>query len=317
MTADNARTMGGEIGQFAPFEIDIPATSANLGSGFDSFGLALTLGDTLEVRPSADGLVHVDVHGSGAGSVPTNHRNLVARIAADVMRKYSAKLPGINIVAHNNIPHSRGLGSSASAAVAGISIAKQLLAQCGIQLDTADEFRLATEVEGHPDNVAPAIFGGVTLSWLEDGKPFSTQIPVACPITVTVGIPDFRASTQAARKAQPSMVPLQDAVFNLSRAALLVATLATDGSQLFAATADRLHQQYRAGVMPEAAKLVNQLRERGHAAAISGAGPTVIVISADGGSNAQADMTEMAGATWRVETMTVAANGAIIRELQG
>lgn len=305
-----------ELSEFAPFSVTIPATSANLGSGFDSFGLALGLSDQVIVHPSADGQVHVDVHGEGAGTVPTDGNNLVARIAANVMHRHGKELPGLRLTAHNNIPHSRGLGSSASAAVAGILIAKQLLAQDGVELTTAEIFQVATEVEGHPDNVAPAIYGGVTLSWITDGVARTTELPLGKPVSVTVGVPNYRASTKQARKAQPVSVPLTDAVFNLSRAGLLVATLATDAAELFEATDDRLHQQYRAPVMPQSAQVVARLREQGHAAAISGAGPSVVVLSADDGDSARAALSAIVDSAWRVETMPVVTKGARIEGLQ-
>lgn len=258
--------------------VRVPATSANLGPGFDSLGLALSLQSDLEVEVLETPGVTVEIDGIGAGEVAGDETNLIAASLIRVLTAKGFDTPGMHLRAVNRIPHGRGMGSSGSAIVAGVLAAKGLLAGAADVTD-AELLAFATELEGHPDNVAPALFGGLTIAWTGDSGPRHKQLDVHDDVQLLVAVPGEQLSTAKARALQPETVPHGDAVFNLSRAALLVAALTGSPDLLFDATEDRLHQQYRAPAMPASAALVARLREAGHAAVISGAGPSVLVMS--------------------------------------
>jgi homoserine kinase len=259
--------------------VRVPATSANLGPGFDTLGLALALYDELQVTATESG-VYVDVHGVGEGEVPTDETNLVVRSIRHAFDHYSIPMPGLQLVAKNSIPHGRGLGSSGAAIVSGIMAAKGLL-EGVVELDSNDLLTLATELEGHPDNVAPAIFGGLTIAWMTPDGPRAKKLIVHRGVSPVVLVPAATMSTALARSLQPESVPHADAVFNLSRSALLIAALIQSPELLPEATEDRLHQDYRASAMPETSELIQVLRANGHAAVVSGAGPSILVLSSD------------------------------------
>lgn len=264
--------------------VRVPATSANLGPGFDTLGIALAYADELVVSTRAEPGALVRVTGVGEGEVPGDATNLVVRAVAHVYDRLGRTVPGLEIHAHNRIPHGRGMGSSGSAIVAGVMIAAGLLGE-----DPADPLHLsdeqllgfATDLEGHPDNVAPALFGGLTIAWTSDAGPRFKRLMVHRGISPLVLVPDFRMSTELARSLQPEQVPHEDAVFNVSRSALLVAALTQSPELLFEATEDRLHQDYRGEAMPATRDLIRELREAGHAAVVSGAGPSILVLAAD------------------------------------
>ena len=260
--------------------VKVPATSANLGPGFDTLGMALSFYDELEVEVVAGDEIFVEVHGEGAGEVPTDGSNLVAKTIAFVFEKYNQKLPGLKLTAHNNIPHGRGMGSSGAAVVSGIMAAKGLLEGI-VEIDSNDLLDIATELEGHPDNVAPALFGGLTIAWEDEGGPHHKKLFVHRGVSPLELVPSFKMSTALARSLQPDSVPHDDAVFNVSRSALLIAALTQSPELLLAATEDRLHQDYRAEAMPETDKLIREMRANGHAAVVSGAGPSVLVLASD------------------------------------
>jgi len=260
--------------------VRVPATSANLGPGFDTLGLALSVYDQLTVTALPADRLEIEVTGTGADEIARDESNLVARSIWYVYDQLGISSPGLRIVAHNEIPHGRGLGSSGSAVVSGILAAKGLL-EGEAELSDADLLRLATELEGHPDNVAPALFGGLTIAWVDKGMPQHKKLLVHRGVSPLVFVPSFAMSTAVARGLQPDQVPREDAVFNVSRSALLIAALTQSPELLLAATDDKLHQTYRAGAMPETHKLVVALREAGFAAVVSGAGPSVLVM-ADG-----------------------------------
>ena len=260
--------------------VKVPATSANLGPGFDTLGMALSYYDELEVEAVAGSGAVVEVHGEGVGEVPTDASNLVVRSIAYVFEQVGVALPGLKLKAHNVIPHGRGMGSSGAAVVSGIVAAKGLLE--GIVDFTPERLlQLATDLEGHPDNVAPALFGGLTIAWEDAKGPHHKKLIVHRGVSPLELVPNFKMSTATARALQPESVPHEDAVFNVSRSALLVAALTQSPELLMAATEDRLHQDYRAEAMPEAGKVIELMRANNHAAVVSGAGPSVLVLASD------------------------------------
>ena len=260
--------------------VKVPATSANLGPGFDTLGMALSFYDELEVEAVAGTGAVVEVIGEGAGEVPTDESNLVVKSIAYVFEQAGVPLPGLKLRAHNIIPHGRGMGSSGAAVVSGIVAAKGLLE--GVVDFTPERLlQLATDLEGHPDNVAPALFGGLTIAWEDAKGPHHKKLIVHRGVSPLELVPNFKMSTATARALQPESVPHEDAVFNVSRSALLVAALTQSPELLMAATEDRLHQDYRAEAMPEAGKVIALMRANNHAAVISGAGPSVLVLASD------------------------------------
>jgi len=260
--------------------VKVPATTANLGPGFDTLGLALSLYDELHVSVRDEPGVYVDVHGVGAGEVPTDASNLVVTAIAHTFNSFGFELPNLNLEAHNVIPHGRGLGSSGAAIVSGIMAAKGLLEGI-VDIDAVGLLRLATEMEGHPDNVAPALFGGLTIAWVTPEGPQHKKLIVHRGVSPLVCVPETTMSTALARSLQPSSVPHEDAIFNVSRSALLIAALIQSPELLLAATEDKLHQSYRASAMPETDSLIQVLRKNGLAAVVSGAGPSLLVLCSD------------------------------------
>ena len=260
--------------------VKVPATSANLGPGFDTLGMALAFYDELEVEAVAESNVIVEVTGEGAGDVATDDNNLVVKCIKFTFDRFGQKMPGLRIKAHNVIPHSRGMGSSGAAVVSGIMAAKGLLEGI-VEISSGDLLDIATEIEGHPDNVAPALFGSLNIAWEDESGPHTKKLFVHRGVSPLELVPSFKMSTEKARSLQPDSVPHEDAVFNVSRSALLVAALTQSPELLLAATEDRLHQSYRAEAMPETSALVQLMREHGHAAVVSGAGPSVLVLASD------------------------------------
>ncbi|AOY56287.1 homoserine kinase [Candidatus Rhodoluna planktonica] len=260
--------------------VRVPATSANLGPGFDTLGMALSFYDELEVEAVAGEGAFVEVIGEGAGEVPTDATNLVVQSIIFTFNRFGQEVPGLRLKAHNIIPHGRGMGSSGAAVVSGIVAAKGLLASV-VEISDQDLLELATEIEGHPDNVAPALFGGLTIAWTDETGPHYKKLFVHRGVALLELVPNHKMSTALARSLQPESVPHEDAVFNVSRSALLIAALTQSPDLLMAATEDRLHQDYRAAAMPETNSLVELMRENGHAAVVSGAGPSVLVLASD------------------------------------
>jgi homoserine kinase len=260
--------------------VRVPATSANLGPGFDTLGIALAYYDELEVTAAKAGTLKIEVHGEGEGEVPLDESHLVVRAIHETFRRAGQKPPGLILKANNKIPHGRGMGSSGAAVVSGIMAAKGLLT--GIA-DVSDKTMLdiATEFENHPDNVAPALFGGMSIAWEDEAGPRTKKLSVHRGVSPLVLVSATKMSTALARSLQPESVPHEDAVFNVSRSALLVAAMVQSPELLFDATEDKLHQSYRATAMPETDSLIRTLRASGHAAVVSGAGPSVLVLASD------------------------------------
>ncbi len=251
----------------------VPASSANLGPGFDAFGLALTLRDELIATEIPSG-VEIEVTGEGADDVPRGPEHLVVRAMEAAFAHAGARPTGIRLTCTNAIPHARGLGSSSAAIVGGLVLGGQLVGQ---PLSDRDLFLLATKLEGHPDNAAAAIHGGFTIAWSEPTGPQLVRLDAQLPVTVLV--PPSPVSTEMARRLLPARVPHADAASNAGRAALLVAALQGRPELLMSATEDLLHQPYRAEAMPQSYELVQELRSVEIPAVISGAGPTVLAFA--------------------------------------
>ncbi|MBB5831091.1 homoserine kinase [Brachybacterium aquaticum] len=268
--------------QHTRVSVRVPATSANLGPGFDTLGLALDLCDDLSVEATTGG-IEIEVEGEGAADVPRGEEHLVVRALRRGLDHAGAPQSGLRLRTVNRIPHGRGLGSSAAAAVAGLLLARGMLSEPDA-LDDEDVLQLATELEGHPDNAAPALLGGPVLSWMQGERaravPLAHGEGVLAPVVL---LPRATLSTHRARGLLPAEVPHGDAVFNASRAALLVHALAGAPELLMEATEDRLHQEQRAPGMPESVELMRVLRQEGHPAVISGAGPSVLVLAGSRG----------------------------------
>lgn len=261
-----------------PVRARVPATSANLGPGFDALGLALALHDDVTARVVSDGY-RVEVCGEGAGELPTDESHLVVRAMRATFEVLGGAPPGVALTCVNRIPQARGLGSSSAAVVAGVLLARGLVTDGAERLDDTAVLRLAAELEGHPDNVAPCLLGGFTIAWTEATGARAVSLRPAAEVAPTVFIPSERGLTTVARSALPQTVPHVDAAWNAGRAALLVHALTSDPSLLLPATEDRLHQDYRAPGMPASAELVRDLRAAGVPAVISGAGPAVLALA--------------------------------------
>lgn len=264
-----------------PVAVSVPATSANLGPGYDSLGLALELRDSL-IGEVTDGGTVVEVTGEGAAELPLDETHLVVRAMQAAFDAMGSQPAGIRLRCDNVVPHARGLGSSSAAIVGGIALARALVAGGTLLLDDAAAFRLAAGLEGHPDNVAPAWYGGFVVSGRrDDGGFWAVPSSVDPRVSAVVFVPPMRVSTQEARLLLPGTVPHADAAANAGRAALLVAALAGRPEHLHLATRDLLHQDYRRPAMPASLDLVESLRGQGTAAVLSGAGPTVLALGAD------------------------------------
>jgi homoserine kinase len=275
--------------------VSVAASSANLGPGFDSMGLALGRYDEIVVETTADGLV-IEVQGEGAGEVSDGQDHLVVRAVRRGLAVLGADATGLIVRCRNTIPHSRGLGSSASAVVGGLAIANGLVAQADLEpLSSAQLIQLSGEFEGHPDNASASILGGAVVSWTEapaapGGTPgyFAAPLRLHPDIRLFPAIPDVRSSTAETRAVLPDRISHTDARFNVSRAALLVLALTERPDLLMAATEDVLHQPQRAASMPDSAEFLQFLRRNGVAAVLSGAGPSVLAFTNGVGLPAEA-----------------------------
>jgi homoserine kinase len=262
-----------------PVTVTVPATAANLGPGYDCLGLALGLRDELvgEVLPQG---LEVVVEGEGADGVPRDASHLVVRAMHAAFDEMGERPAGLQLRCSNRIPHARGLGSSSAAIAGGIALARGLVAGGSLLLDDDAAFRLAARLEGHPDNVAPAWYGGFVISGHDDGDFWAVGSSVDPRVSAVVMVPPYALSTETARGLLPAHVPHADAAADAARAALLVAALAGRPEHLLRATRDLLHQDYRRPAMPETLALVDRLRADGLPAVVSGAGPTVLVLCA-------------------------------------
>lgn len=285
--------------------VRVPATSANLGPGFDTLGLALALHDEIEVAVTGGGL-DVQVQGEGAGVLSRGEGNLVVRAARAAFERLGTTPPGLAVRCTNRIPHGRGMGSSAAAIVAGVSAARALAVDMGRELTEAQAFALAAELEGHPDNVAACLAGGLAVAWGEGVQRRWVRLDPEASLAPVALVPGQELDTGEARGLLPQHVAHGDAALNAGRAALLIAGLTTHPEMLFDATEDRLHQDYRAVAMPGTAALLARLRAAGAPAVVSGAGPSILVLAQ---AQVAGSIGAGAGADWRVFRLDVDREG--------
>ncbi|UQX89853.1 homoserine kinase [Jatrophihabitans telluris] len=263
-----------------PVTVEVPATSANLGPGFDAFGLALDLTDTVTAELVPGGL-EIEAAGEGADAVPVDESHLIIRSMRSTFDRLGGQPAGLRLTSENRIPHGRGLGSSAAAIVAGVLLARALVRGGAEQFDDAEVLALASELEGHPDNVAACLLGGFTIAWTTDGRGRAVRSEPK-GVHPVLFIATESSSTHTARAALPPSVPHPDAAFNAARSALLALALTQGRTELLmSATEDRLHQPYRAAAMPASSALVAELRRAGIPAVISGAGSSVLALVGD------------------------------------
>jgi homoserine kinase len=299
--------------------VRVPATSANLGPGFDALGLALSLHDDVEARVCEPGL-SIEVSGEGADLAKAGEDHLVVRAMRAAFAVTGSQPPGLGLRCVNRIPHGRGLGSSAAAVVAGLVAARALTPPGPDALPDEALLGLATEFEGHPDNVAACLGGGLTIAWTADGRPRMVRLEPDASIRPVICVGPAPVRTEVARRLLPDLVPHREAAANAGRSALLVAALTqppADPGTLLAATRDWLHQDYRAEAMPETAALVGRLRAAGIPAVVSGAGPSVLALLCDpGGSDYRHHLDSLGsivretGIAWHTSSLDVERQGA-------
>lgn len=297
--------------------VRVPASSANLGPGFDSIGLALGVWDECRATVSDEPGVRISVTGSGAGEVPLDESHLVYRTMVHTWSVLGAEAPaGLELTCHNGVPHGRGMGSSATAIVTGIIAAQSIWdIHCGrdAPLDLAVANDIAAALEGHPDNSSASVYGGLTLSWTDDTDEERTRTvraPLHPDVDVVVFVPAIQLSTAKARSVLPTQVRLGDAARNSARAALLIHALGHDPSLLRPATREWLHQEPRRPAYPSSMALVDRVRAAGHAAVISGAGPSVLVLTT---RQAMHEVRGLADDAWSVLTPGIPHGGAVVR----
>ena len=296
-----------------PIQVQVPATSANLGPGFDSFGLALGMHDRYVAQILDDAGLDIDVTGEGADELPRTDKNLLVKAMYKGFDFLGGKPKGVAVRALNVIPHGRGLGSSASAIVAGLSLARALVLTGSDKMSDEKLLQIATEMEGHPDNVAAALYGNAVVAWTEDqhGKEVAQAISLSVDtrIRAIAFIPATAVATSKARKMLPETIPHRDAARNSANSALLVHALTLRPDLRYRATEDFLHQSYRAEAMPASFALLTKLRAAGVAAFISGAGPTVLALH----TGTEADVAELiraAGSKFEAKSLEISRTGA-------
>jgi homoserine kinase len=315
----------------AAVSVRVPATSANLGPGFDCLGLALDLWNEATFREAGEG-IRLQIQGEGSGHLPRDGRNLIARAALRVYTAAGKPAPsGLEITCQNLVPLSSGLGSSAAASLTGLLGANALL---GRPLSASQILELALAFEGHPDNVAPALYGSLVIAVCQDGcagierqpgfpkgENLLVQVIPIPALEVVVVVPAFRLSTRAARAALPLRVRIEDAVFNLGRTALVVEALRSGDLDLLGQTMeDRLHQPYRLKLIPGAEAALTAARQAGAAAAaLSGAGPSVIAFPFSGRAAAVSQAMQAAfraaGLDSRSFLLSACSQGAVIESV--
>jgi homoserine kinase len=311
--------------------VRVPGSSANIGPGFDSIGLALGIWDEYVVTVTSEPGLSIDVEGEGAADVPRDELHLVHRSMLAAWERLDVRTPdGLHLSCRNAVPHGRGLGSSATSIVAGIVVAQglcdiatgQTRAGAGAGVGSFDSFdrvltnNLAAALEGHPDNSSASIFGGMTLSWSDDVDPeqiHTVQLEVSAEVIPMLFVPATQLSTATARAVLPAQVSHGIAARNSARAGLLVEAVTRRPDLLLAGTREWLHQEQRRSSFPESMALLDALRGKGHAAVISGAGPSVLVLT----TPAQSEDAHAVGdqSVWRVLEPGIPATGASLERL--
>ena len=298
-----------------PMQVQVPASSANLGPGFDAFGLALSMHDRYVAQVLDDVLLDIDVTGEGADEVPRTDKNLLVKAMYKGFDFLGGRPKGLAIRALNVNPHGRGLGSSASAIVGGLVLARALVLNGEDHMSDIQLLSLATDMEGHPDNVSASLFGGATISWFEVEKHKSSahcvHLNVDPRIQAIAYIPSKALATSKARKMLPESIPFDDAVRNTRNASLMSHALTTRPDLLFTATEDFLHQSYRQEAMPASFALMTKLRAAGVAAFISGAGPTVLALHTEG-EEETIQLSRAGGAKFEGKSLEIASRGATL-----
>jgi homoserine kinase len=298
-----------------PVQVQVPASSANLGPGFDCLGLALNLNDRYMAQVMDEPGVDIDVTGEGAESIPITEKNLVIKAMHKGFDFLGGRPRGISLRQLNVIPHGRGLGSSAAAIVGGLALARALVLGGNERMSNEDMLNIANEMEGHPDNVSAAIYGGANLAWQESQRLHvvaqSLNFQVDPRIGVLAFVPATEFLTSKARKMLPESIPHSDAVKNASNVAVLVQALQHRPDLLLGATEDYLHQAYRKDAMPNSFALMTKLRSAGVAAFISGAGPTVLVLHTGGESEA-AELERAAGDKFHMISLGISRTGVSV-----
>ena len=296
-----------------PIQVQVPATSANVGPGFDSIALAFSMHDRYVAQVLDEPGLDIDVTGEGAADVTRTDKNLLVKAIYKGFDFLGGRPKGVAVRALNVIPHGRGLGSSASAIIGGLVLARALVLTGTDKMSDEALLNLATEMEGHPDNVAAALFGGATVAWKElvNGKEVarSIQIPVDPRIRAMAFIPSNALATKKARTLLPTSIPFADAQRNSTNTALLMHALTIRPDLLFSATGDFLHQSYRSEAMPASFALMTKLRAAGVAAFISGAGPTVMALHT-GNQEESEQLSRAGGARFEGKSLEIAPRGA-------
>lgn len=298
-----------------PIQVQVPASSANLGPGFDSFALALGMHDRYIAQILDDAGLDIDVTGEGADEIPRTDKNLLVKAMYKGFDFLGGKPKGVAVRALNVIPHGRGLGSSASAIVGGLSLARALVLTGSDKMSDEKLLQLATEMEGHPDNVAAALYGNAVVAWqeMQHGKEVAQAISLSVDtrIRAMAFIPEMSVATSKARKLLPETIAHKEAAQNSANSALLVHALTLRPDLLFRATQDFLHQSYRSPVMPASFALLTKLRAAGVAAFISGAGPSLLVLHT-GNEADVAELSRAAGSKFEAKSLEISRSGAMI-----
>ncbi len=298
-----------------PLEVVVPASSANVGPGFDSFGIALGMNDRYIAQVTDEPGLDLDIAGEGVTDLRRDEKNLLITSMNKGFDFMGGRPRGLSVRALNVIPHGRGLGSSAAAIVGGLVLARALVLSGSDRMNDEALLTLATKLEGHPDNVAAALLGGATVSWQETlhGQKIARAVKISVDerISAFAFIPAQSVSTSKARKLLPDSVPHSEAVLNSTHAALLVHALSSRPDLLFTSTEDFLHQKYRQDAMPQSFALVSKLRSEGLAAFISGAGPTVLVLHT-GNADEVAELQRLAGEQFSLTPLSISNVGASV-----
>ena len=261
-------------------KVKVPGTTANCGPGFDVMGIACSIYNELELTLLEEKKLTIEIYGDGAENIPKDNRNMVWRCIEELVKKSGAKYKGAHIKMTNNVPLSRGLGSSATAIVAGLVAANACLDN---KYSVQEIFEMATAIEGHPDNVAPALFGGITVSAFLHGNLKHISFLPDFPLKMVVAIPDFYLPTKKARAVLKQQIPLKDAIFNIGHIAMIIGALSQGKVDVLkGAFEDKLHQPYRADLIPGMNDVFKAVDENGAlGTTISGAGPTLIAYTVE------------------------------------